>query len=197
MSDVTTLIYHPSTKMEDFSARIQTVCEDAHVTAIEAAVVDGALVLSLHVGVVEATDEDVEEEKESNGGKSDFKEGDFIPEGEALTARCMVLKTQTKKAAETTEAYLDEYIYKLADGMVHSHQIIHGRGLGLAPHPEDLDKPAAQQRQVYVEREVSYVVVVFLAEALDPDEENEQADIERSLRRSRPRSASEILNGQE
>lgn len=190
MSDATTLIYHPDEKMSAFSKRIEAACTDNHVTEIQAAVVDGSLVLTLHVGVVQATQEDVDEEKEANG-RCDFKVDEFIPEGDALLCKCMIIRAQTPEAAAKTEEYLDKYIHAVANGMVEDYKIVTGRGLVVAPHPEDLDKKPEQQRKVYIEREVSYAVVVFSAEALE-DDPDEDKDIESKLRR--PRTAESILN---
>ena len=194
MSDAITLIYHPVIPMKAFNARIQEVCEDSVVTSIEAAVVDGSLVVTLLTNVVTATEEDVDDEKaESDDGKCSFKVGDFIPDGEALVAKCLLLSAHDPAAAATTEKRLLDGIYTTADGLIEEHRIVIGRGLVVAPHPEDVAKAEDIQRKVYVEKEVAYAVVIFLAEALEPDGEDERT-VEQNLRKPRPRSATAILD---
>jgi translation elongation factor EF-1beta len=199
VADAKTFVFRPGGGMvtKQFNAELQAACldPDSPVTEIEAAVVDGSLFVTLLAGVVEATDEDLEDAKEE-GVKPDFKVGDFIPEGDALCVKIMHLRAHTEAQVSKVQEHLDD-MYGIADGMIVKHLIVKGRGLANIVHVEDVDKkiPEEQKRRQYIETEIAFAVVIFLAEALDEDGDADADDVERTLRKPRP--VSEILNAKE
>lgn len=199
MADAQTHVFVPNSgvSMKQFNEGLTAACEEADVTKIETAVVDGALVVVLLVGVVDATEEDVEEAKDDDG-KAPFAEGDEIPEGDRLMVKAIKLtfasaEDAAKIAGES--GYLEK-IYAQANGLIVDHRIVTGRALCSVPHPEDLAKKAESRRAVYVEKDVHYAVVIWLAdgEGDEDGEEGEGDDVAKTLRRpSGARSAADIL----
>lgn len=210
MADAQTHAFLPNAgvSMKQFNEGLVAACEEADVTKIEAAVVDGALVITLLTGVVEATEEDVEEAKDEDG-KAPFAEGDEIPEGDRLMVKATKLSFQTAEdvvkivGGNGKKGNLD-LIYDQADGMIVEHRIVTGRALCAVQHPDDAfaKKKLEGSRAVYVEKDVSYAVVVWLAdgEADDASEGGDKGDeVAATLRRpvGSARSAADILRGSE
>lgn len=205
MADAQTHVFVPNSgvSMKQFNEGLEAACEKADVTEIKSEVVDGALMLTLLVGTVEATEEDVEEAKDEDG-KAPFAEGDEIPEGDRLMVKATKLTFLTAENAEKIAGQDGtlEYIYSKANGLILDHRVVTGRALVSVPHPEDLKKAEGSRRMVYVEKDVSYAVVIWSADDDDEDGDEDKGDgeggddVADTLRRpSAVRSAADIVRG--
>lgn len=199
MADAQTHVFVPNAgvTMKAFNEALTAACEEADVTKIETAVVDGALVVVLLTGVVEATEEDVEEAKDEDG-KAPFAEGDEIPEGDRLMVKATRLTFMTGEDAARIagESGNLEKIYAQANGLIVDHRIVTGRAVCAVQHPDDAlaKKKLESSRGVNVEKDVSYAVVIWLADGDEDGEEGEGDEVADTLRRpAGTRSAADIM----
>lgn len=201
MADAQTHVFVPNAgvTMKQFNEDLTIACKKADVTEVKTAVVDGALVVVLLVGVVDATEEDVEEAKDEEGN-APFAEGDEIPEGDRLMVKATKLTFATGEDAIKIagEGGNLEKIYFQADGLIVDHRIVTGRMVCAMQHPDDLlaKKKIDGSRGVYVERDVSYAVVIWLADGDEDGGKDEGDEVADTLRRpAGTRSAADILRG--
>lgn len=206
MADAQTHVYLPNhgVTMRQFNQALIEACEAADVTQIEAAVVDGALMVTLLTGVIEATEEDVENAKDEDD-KAPFNVGDEIPDGERLMVKATKLSFQSaedvlKIAGGGGKKGNLDMLYDQADGLIVEHRVVTGRCLCAVQHPDDAlaKKKLESSRGAYVEKDVSYALVIWSAddEGEDGEEDGDKGDdVAATLRRpmGNARSAADII----
>jgi len=172
MMDAITLLKMPSEPMKEFNLRLMEQCLAQPITSYRAAVVDGAVSVTLISEETEATAEDIAELGENPG----VAEGDIIPVEDPLIVQVALLSAASVEDANNSEKRLDT-LFQRAGGEISAVDYVTGISsdwipdLGKAARNADGDvapsikgvfkTPDGQLVPfIYSQKQVTYVVVV-------------------------------------
>ncbi len=169
----------PSEKISDFNKRLQAAClqedndgEPVVITDATMHVVDGFPLVMLSAEMVEATEEDVENDAPAAGEEA-LKLGELIPAGPGLIVQVTKLGADTDKAAEQTQGWLDKLVLRFG-GEVLNTSASTGTVIalvGITDTEAGAGKPVV--KQVPVRKDVTYLMLAYDAASWEQGEQTE------------------------